>query len=49
MMQAIVDFFSRLRPRSSHELMMDYLSDAKDIVHLEHLMDMWDQKESKRY
>ena len=34
-MQAIKNFLSRFKPRSDRELMMEYLSEAKDISQLE--------------
>jgi hypothetical protein len=46
-MQAIKNFLSRFKPRSDRELMMEYLSEAKDISQLEHMMRLWDEKNSR--
>lgn len=46
-MSKIKNFFSRFKPKSDQELMMDFLGDAKDISQLEHLMRLWDEKSSR--
>jgi hypothetical protein len=46
-MKAIKNFIGRFRPRSDQELMMEYLSDAKDISQLEYMMRLWDERNSR--
>lgn len=43
-MKKIKNFLNRLRPKSDQELMMDYLSEAKDVAQLEYMMKMWDKR-----
>lgn len=47
-MKKLKNFLSRLRPRSDQELMMDYLSEAKDINQLEYMMRQWDERQQRR-
>lgn len=48
-MKRLKKFLNRLRPKSEQELMMDYLSQATDVVQLEYMMKMWDErKQSNR-
>lgn len=47
-MSKIKNFLSRFRPRSDQELMMEYLSEAKDINQLEYMMRLWDEKNSRQ-
>lgn len=47
-MKRIKNFLSRLRPKSDHELMMDYLSDARDTAQLEYMMKQWDERKNRR-
>lgn len=48
-MSKIKNFLSRFRPRSDQELMMEYLSEAKDISQLEYMMKQWDDRNSKNW
>ena len=43
-MKKIKNFLSRFRPKSEQELMMDYLSEAKDVAQLEYMMKQWDRR-----
>lgn len=43
-MKKIKNFLNRLRPKSDQELMMEYLSEAKDVVQLEYMMKQWDNR-----
>lgn len=43
-MKRIKKFLSRLRPKSDQELMMEYLSEAKDVAQLEYMMKQWDNR-----
>ena len=47
-MKKLKNFLSRLRPMSDQELMMDYLSEAKDINQLEYMMRQWDERQQRR-
>jgi hypothetical protein len=48
-MKKIKNFLNRLRPKSDQELMMDYLSEAKDTAQLEYMMKQWDARMNRRH